>query len=51
MHNCSNSVASVVKWNIFCELQCPKSDLEKNQMEKNSYASAIGSIIYAQVCT
>ena len=51
MYNFSNSVALIVKWNIFCELECPKSDLENNQMEKNSYAYAIGSIMYAQVCT
>ncbi|RVW44023.1 Retrovirus-related Pol polyprotein from transposon TNT 1-94 [Vitis vinifera] len=36
---------------IFCELQCPKNDLEKKQMDKIPYASAVGSIMYAQVCT
>ena len=51
MQNCSRSVAHVVKGDIFYELQCPKSDLEKNQMEKIPYASALGSIMYAQVCT
>ena len=51
MQNCYSSVALVVKGEIFCELQCPKSDLEKNQMEKISYASTVGSIMYAQVCT
>ncbi|RVW86797.1 Retrovirus-related Pol polyprotein from transposon TNT 1-94 [Vitis vinifera] len=45
------SVAPVVKWDIFCELQCPKNDLEKKQMDKIPYASAIGSIMYTQVCT
>ena len=34
MHNYSSSVAPVVKWDIFCELQCPKSDFEKNRKEK-----------------
>ena len=51
MQNCSSSVAPIVKGDIFCELQSPKSDLEKNQMEKIPYASTIGSIMYAQVCT
>ena len=51
MHNCSCSVALVVKWDIFCELKCPKNDLEKKQMDKIPYAYAIGSIMYAQVCT
>ncbi|RVW95242.1 Retrovirus-related Pol polyprotein from transposon TNT 1-94 [Vitis vinifera] len=44
-------VAPVVKGDIFCELQCPKNDLEKKQMDKIPYASAVGSIMYAQVCT
>ncbi|RVW98915.1 Retrovirus-related Pol polyprotein from transposon TNT 1-94 [Vitis vinifera] len=51
MQNCSSSVAPVVKGDIFCELQCPKNDLEKKQMDKIPYASAVGSIMYAQVCT
>ncbi|RVW86998.1 Retrovirus-related Pol polyprotein from transposon TNT 1-94 [Vitis vinifera] len=46
-----DSVAPVVKGDIFCELQCPKNDLEKKQMNKIPYASAVGSIMYAQVCT
>ncbi|RVW41386.1 Retrovirus-related Pol polyprotein from transposon TNT 1-94 [Vitis vinifera] len=46
-----DSVAPVVKGDIFCELQCPKNDLEKKQMDKIPYASAVGSIMYAQVCT
>ncbi|RVW73194.1 Retrovirus-related Pol polyprotein from transposon TNT 1-94 [Vitis vinifera] len=51
MQNCSSSVAAIVKGDIFCELQCPKNDLEKKQMDKIPYASAVGSIMYAQVCT
>ena len=51
MRNCSSSVAPIVKEDIFVELQCPKSDLEKDQMEKISYASAVENIMYAQVCT
>ena len=51
MRNCSSSVASIVKEDIFVELQCPKSDLEKDQMEKNSYASIVENIMYAQVFT
>ena len=49
MKNCSSNVASIMKGDIFCEL--PKSDLEKNQIEKIPYASTVGSIMYAQVCT
>ena len=51
MQNCSSNVAPVVKGDIFCELQCPKNDLEKKHMDKISYASVVGSIMYAQVCT
>ncbi|RVW24034.1 Retrovirus-related Pol polyprotein from transposon TNT 1-94 [Vitis vinifera] len=43
MQNCSSSVAPVVKGDIFCELQCPKNDLEKKQMDKIPYASAARS--------
>ena len=32
-------------------IQCPKSDLQKKQMKNISYASAVRSLIYAQVCT
>ena len=51
MQNCSNNVALVVKEDLFCKLQCPKNDLEKKQMDKIPYAYAVGSIMYAQVCT
>ena len=47
MQNCSSSVAPVVKGYIFCELQCPKNDLEKKQMDKIPYASTVWSIMYA----
>jgi transposase InsO family protein len=31
--------------------QCPKNDEEKNQMSKVPYASVIGSLMYAMLCT
>ena len=31
--------------------QCPKNDLEKESMKNIPYASAVGSLMYAQVCT
>ncbi|KAL0400200.1 UNVERIFIED_CONTAM: Retrovirus-related Pol polyprotein from transposon TNT 1-94 [Sesamum radiatum] len=31
--------------------QCPRNDLEREQMKDIPYASAIGSLMYAQVCT
>ncbi|KAL0455815.1 UNVERIFIED_CONTAM: Retrovirus-related Pol polyprotein from transposon TNT 1-94 [Sesamum latifolium] len=41
-------------WMIFYLLpmtRCPKNDLEREQMRDIPYASAIGSLMYAQVCT
>ena len=32
-------------------LQCPKNDLQKEQMKDISYAPAVGSLTYAQVYT
>ena len=31
--------------------QCPTSDEEKNEMQKFPYASAVGYLMYAMVCT
>ena len=31
--------------------QCPSTDKEKEEMEKVPYASAVGSLMYAMVCT
>ena len=31
--------------------QCSKNDLEREHMKNIPYASAIGSLMYAQVCT
>lgn len=51
MQNCSPSVAPIVKGDKFCLDQCPKNELEKKQMQNIPYASAVGSLMYAQVCT
>jgi hypothetical protein len=41
----------VVKGDKFSLNQCPKNDFEEKEMQKIPYASAIGSLMYAQVCT
>ncbi|RVW13160.1 Retrovirus-related Pol polyprotein from transposon TNT 1-94 [Vitis vinifera] len=41
----------VAKGDKFSLHQCPKNELEKKDMERFPYASAIGSLMYAQVCT
>ena len=53
MQNCSSSIAFVVKWDVICKLQCPKSNLEKNKWKKKKipFAYVVGSIKYAQICT
>ena len=51
MKDCSPSVAPIVKGDRFNLNQCPKNDLEREQMQNIPYASAIVSLMYAQVCT
>ncbi|CAM8934315.1 unnamed protein product [Rhodiola kirilowii] len=51
MKNCSPSVAPIVKGDRFSLDQCPRNDIEREQMKNIPYASAVGSIMYAQVCT
>ena len=51
MKDCSPSVAPIVKGEKFSLNQCPKNDFEKVQMSNIPYASAVGSLMYAQVCT
>ncbi|RDX91452.1 hypothetical protein CR513_26568, partial [Mucuna pruriens] len=39
------------KGDKFSLKQCPNNDLERNKMQKIPYASTLGSLMYAQVCT
>ena len=51
MKNCLPSVSPIVKGDRFNLNQCPKNDIERKQMKNIPYAYAIGSLMYAQVCT
>src|SRR5215470_15393951 len=51
MKDYSLSVAPIVKGDRFNLNQCPRNDLEREQMRNMTYASAVGSLMYAQVCT
>ena len=51
MKNCSPSVFPIVKGDRFNLDQFPKNDLEREQMKNIPYASAVGSLMYAHVCT
>ncbi|KAJ0862094.1 putative RNA-directed DNA polymerase [Helianthus annuus] len=51
MQQCKPSVAPVVKGDVFGSFQCPTTEVEKEQMSQIPYASVVGSLMYAQVCT
>ena len=51
MKDCSRSVAPIMKGDKLSLNQCPKNDLENESMKNIPYASAVGSLMYAQVCT
>ncbi|RVW17199.1 Retrovirus-related Pol polyprotein from transposon TNT 1-94 [Vitis vinifera] len=50
MQTCKAGDVPVVKGDKLSNEQCPKNDLEKDAMKTIPYASAIGSLMYAQVC-
>ncbi|KAL6318333.1 hypothetical protein AAG906_039425 [Vitis piasezkii] len=51
MQTCKAGDVLVVKGDKLSNEQCPKNDLEKDAMKTIPYASAVGSLMYAQVCT
>ena len=51
MQNCKPSDIPVAKGDKFSLSQCPKNDFEEKEMQKIPYASVVGSLMYAQVCT
>ena len=51
MQSCSPDKAPILKGDKFSELQCPRNDLERKQMESIPYASAVGSLMYLQTFT
>jgi hypothetical protein len=51
MSDCKSSVTLIAKGERFSKDQCPKNKLEQQQMKSIPYASAVGSLMYAQVCT
>ena len=51
MHGCKPSPAPIAKGDSFGEFQCPRNQYEIDRMKAVSYASAVGSLQYAQVCT
>jgi hypothetical protein len=51
MQNCSSSLAPIVKGDRYGDFQRRRNQYELNQMKSVSYALAVGSLQYAQVCT
>ena len=51
MKNYFSGDTSVTRGDKLSLLQCLKNDLQKEQMKDISYASAVESLMYAQVCT
>ena len=51
MDKCNTSSVPIQKGNKFSQAQCPKNDLERERMNNVPYASAVESLMYAQVCT
>jgi hypothetical protein len=51
MHKYSALPAPIVKGDRYKDFQCPRNQYELDQMKMVPYASAVGSIQYAQVCT
>jgi hypothetical protein len=51
MHACNPTPAPIVKGDKYRSFQSYRNQYEIDQMKTVSYASAVGSLIYAQVCT
>ncbi|GKB05252.1 putative RNA-directed DNA polymerase [Tanacetum coccineum] len=49
MQHCSPTVAPVIKGDVFGSHQCPKTEVEYEEMKRIPYASVVGSLTYAQV--
>ena len=51
MHDCKPGDTPMAKGDKFSLSQCPKNNFEIQGMQQIPYASAIGSLMYVQVCT
>jgi hypothetical protein len=51
MHACNPTPAPIVKGDKYGSFQSPRNQYEINQIKSVSYALAVKSLMYAQVCT
>jgi hypothetical protein len=51
MHVCNPTTAPIVKGDKYGSFQSPTNQYKVDQIKSVPYASAVGSLMYAQVCT
>ena len=51
MTGCNSNIVPIKKGDKLNLKQCPKTDVEHKRMQDIPYASIVGSLMYAQVCT
>ena len=51
MQSCSSDIAPILKGDKLSKMQCPRNNMEREQIKKIPYASAVGSLMYNQTCT
>ena len=51
MSRCKSGNTLVAKGDKFSLKQCSKNDFEHKEIQKIPYTSAVGSLMYVQVCT
>ena len=51
MEDCNCADVPVNKGDKFSREQCPRNELEKRKMDSKPYASLVGSLMYANICT
>jgi hypothetical protein len=51
MHVCNPTTAPIVKGDKYGSFQSPTNQYKVDQIKSVSYASAVESLMYAQVCT
>ena len=48
MQSCSSGIAPILKGDKLSKMQCLRNNMEREQMKKIPYASAVGSLMYAK---
>jgi len=51
MESSKPSLAPIAKGDKLSQCQSPKNELERKQMKAYPYASLVGTLMYARVCT